>query len=136
MSLVPFDDLVRAREIERFHFTSENGGLLDMTYGPMLEIPEPECFDTLRGQRNDAHQEEQDAYFNFFHSQATKGPGSAAITAGSQTFMNADPASQTQAVESLYSASGCWPSWAFHIHSVTFMSENTAVKEESSGEQA
>ena len=87
--LVPFDDLGRAREIERFNFTSENGGLLDMAYGPMLEIPEPECVDTLRGQRNDAHREEQDAYFNFFHNQATKGPGSAAITAGSQTFMNA-----------------------------------------------
>lgn len=35
-----------------------------------------------------------------------------------------------------YSASGCWPSWAFHMHSVIFMSEKTAVKEDSSGEQA
>ena len=33
-------------------------------------------------------------------------------------------------------ASGCWPSWAFHMHSVIFMSENTAVKDDSSGEQA
>ena len=35
-----------------------------------------------------------------------------------------------------YSSSGCWPSWAFHIHSVIFMSVKTAVKEDSSGEQA
>ena len=33
-------------------------------------------------------------------------------------------------------SSGCCPSWAFHMHSVTFMSVNTAVKEDSSGEQA
>ena len=32
--------------------------------------------------------------------------------------------------------SGCWPSCAFHAHSVIFMSENTAVKDDSSGEQA
>ena len=31
---------------------------------------------------------------------------------------------------------GCWPSWAFHMHSVIFMSEKTAVKEDASGEQA
>ena len=35
-----------------------------------------------------------------------------------------------------FSSSGCCPSWAFHIHSVIFMSEKTAVKEDSSGEQA
>ena len=33
-------------------------------------------------------------------------------------------------------SSGCWPSWAFHAHSVIFMSEKTAVKDDSSGEQA
>ena len=33
-------------------------------------------------------------------------------------------------------ASGCCPSCAFQAHSVIFMSENTAVKEDSSGEQA
>ena len=32
--------------------------------------------------------------------------------------------------------SGCWPSWAFHAHSVIFMSVNTALKLESSGLQA
>ena len=35
-----------------------------------------------------------------------------------------------------YSASGCWPSWAFHMHSVIFISVKTAVNDESSGEQA
>ena len=35
-----------------------------------------------------------------------------------------------------YSSSGCWPSWAFQAHSVIFISVNTAVKEDSSGEQA
>ena len=32
--------------------------------------------------------------------------------------------------------SGCWPSWAFHAHSVIFISEKVAVKDDSSGEQA
>ena len=35
-----------------------------------------------------------------------------------------------------YSSSGCWPSWAFQAHSIIFISVNTAVKEDSSGEQA
>ena len=35
-----------------------------------------------------------------------------------------------------YSSSGCWPSWAFQAHSVTLMSVNDAVKEDSSGEHA
>ena len=35
-----------------------------------------------------------------------------------------------------YFLSGCWPSWAFQAHSVIFMSEKTAVKDDSSGEQA
>ena len=35
-----------------------------------------------------------------------------------------------------YSSSGCWPSWAIHAHSVIFISVKTAVKEDSSGEQA
>ena len=36
----------------------------------------------------------------------------------------------------VYSSSGCWPSCAFHMHSVIFMSVKTAVKDDSSGEQA
>ena len=35
-----------------------------------------------------------------------------------------------------YSSSGCWPSWASHLHSVSSILVNTALKEESSGEQA
>ena len=35
-----------------------------------------------------------------------------------------------------YSSSGCWPSWAFHMHSVIFISVKTAVNEDSSGEHA
>lgn len=35
-----------------------------------------------------------------------------------------------------YSSSGACPSWASHLHSVTSISVNTAVKEESSGLQA
>ena len=35
-----------------------------------------------------------------------------------------------------HSLSGCWPSCAFHIHSVIFISVNTAVNDDSSGEQA
>ena len=34
-----------------------------------------------------------------------------------------------------YSLSGCWPSWAGHAHSVIFISEKSAVKDDSSGEQ-
>lgn len=36
----------------------------------------------------------------------------------------------------VYSLSGCCPSWAFHAHSVIFISEKMAVKDDSSGEQA
>ena len=35
-----------------------------------------------------------------------------------------------------YSLSGCCPSCAAHMHSVTFMSEKTAVNDDSSGEHA
>ena len=35
-----------------------------------------------------------------------------------------------------YSLSGCCPSCAAHMHSVTFISEKTAVNDDSSGEQA
>ena len=35
-----------------------------------------------------------------------------------------------------YSSSGCWPSWASHLHSVSSIWVKTALKEDSSGEQA
>jgi len=41
----------------------------------------------------------------------------------------------TAGLNQSWTSSGCWPSWAFQAHSVIFMSEKTAVKEDSSGEQ-
>ena len=39
-------------------------------------------------------------------------------------------------IETVYYSSGCCPSWAFHMQGVILMSVKTAVKEDSSGEQA